>query len=78
MKTTIELPDALAREAKNLARDQGVTLRELVVVGLRNELERRTTAQSHVDFDFPVVEGRLQAGVDPHDLLSYAYDFPRL
>jgi hypothetical protein len=78
MKTTIELPDALASEAKELARAQGVTLRELVVVGLRREIERRATRRSQVDFDFPVVEGRLQAGVDPHDLLSYAYDFPRL
>jgi len=78
MKTTIELPDALANEAKELARTQGATLRELMVSGLRREIERRSAPSPQVDFNFPVVEGCLQAGVDPHDLLSYAYDLPRL
>ena len=41
MKTTIDLPDELAAEAKELARAEGTTLRELVVDGLRFEIERR-------------------------------------
>jgi hypothetical protein len=35
MKTTIDIPDALAQEAKSVVREGGTTLRELVVTGLR-------------------------------------------
>jgi hypothetical protein len=53
MKTTIELPDELAREARDFARDRGTTLRELVVEGLRSELARRTEPATTPDFRFP-------------------------
>lgn len=42
MKTTIELPDDLAREAKRLAAESGSTLRSLVEEGLRREVARLT------------------------------------
>jgi hypothetical protein len=78
MKTTIELPDALAARAREVARAQGATLRELVVDGLRSEVERRTTRAPRIDFTFVTVDGEgLQAGVDPATLLDYAYDLPR-
>lgn len=57
MKTTIDLPDALADQARELARAQGLTLRELVVEGLRGELERRGTTPPRVDFVFATVRG---------------------
>ena len=41
MKTTIDIADGLFREAKDTARDDGVTLRELVEEGLRAAIERR-------------------------------------
>lgn len=41
MKTTIELPDQLAREAKRVAAEAGTSLRSLLEEALRNELERR-------------------------------------
>lgn len=41
MKTTVELPDALVREAQEVARVEGTTLRNLVEDGLRVALERR-------------------------------------
>jgi hypothetical protein len=41
VKTTIELPDDLAAEAKRIAAQSGTTLRSLVEAGLRAELERR-------------------------------------
>jgi predicted transcriptional regulator len=46
MKTTIELPDALARKAKLLAADRQTTLRALVVQGLEHVLaEKQVTAK---------------------------------
>ena len=75
MKTTIELPDALAEEAKALAHNQGVTLRELVVDGLRSELERRTRATARVDFQFPTFGGGgLRPGIEWADLVDLSYE----
>ena len=75
MKTTIEIPDALAHEAKALAHAQGTTLRELVVEGLRGELERRTSHQARVDFVFPTHGGDgLHPGVQWADLVELSYD----
>lgn len=77
MKTTIEVPDALAAEAKAVARDQGTTLRDLVVQGLRSEVERRRSPAQRVDFVFPTVDGRgLRPDVDPAHLTDLAYDLP--
>jgi hypothetical protein len=41
MKTTVDLPEALVREAQEVARSEGTTLRTLVEDGLRAALERR-------------------------------------
>lgn len=41
MKTTVDLPDALVREAQEVARAEGITFRTLVENGLRIVLERR-------------------------------------
>lgn len=41
MKTTVELPDALVHEAKQLAAREGTTLRALVERGLRDLLRSR-------------------------------------
>ena len=35
MKTTVNLPDALLREAQEVARREGTTLRQLIETGLR-------------------------------------------
>ena len=40
MKTTLEIPDALFREAKVAAAREGTTLREVVTRALKAELER--------------------------------------
>jgi hypothetical protein len=77
MKTTIELPDALAAEARRIARDQGVTLREVIVSGLRAELERRTAPSDRAPFRFTTFSGSgLRPGIDPARLAEYAYNLP--
>lgn len=40
MRTTIDLPDDLLKQAKILAVQRGATLRDLVAAGLRAELAR--------------------------------------
>jgi len=41
MKTTVEIADALARDAKELAAREGTTLRELIENGLRAILREK-------------------------------------
>jgi hypothetical protein len=42
MKTTIEISDAILIKAKQLAREQNITLRSLTEEGLRRIIEERT------------------------------------
>ncbi len=77
MKTTIDLPDALAEEARRVARESGLSLRQVVVSGLRAELDRRAASVEQTPFRFTTVGGRgLRAGVDPARLTDHAYDLP--
>jgi hypothetical protein len=77
MKTTIDLPDALARRARALAREQNLTLRELIVEGLRGEIERRSVPRQARPFRFRTTGGQgLQAGITPESLTQRAYDLP--
>lgn len=76
MKTTIELPDDLAAEAKATAHSQRTSLRELVISGLRAEVDRRREI-GPVDFHFPSVAGHgLMADLDPSEAISRSYDLP--
>ena len=45
-KTTIELPDELADEARRCAALCGTTMRSLIEEGLRREIERRSATQT--------------------------------
>ncbi|GAA1798123.1 hypothetical protein GCM10009811_22700 [Nostocoides veronense] len=73
MKTTIDLPDALASDAKALARAEGSTLRDLVVSGLRHEIQRRTTVVP-IDFAFPTFAGDgLVVDLAPEDAIARSY-----
>ena len=44
MKTTIEISDSILAQAKQLAREQNVTLRSLTEEGLRKVIEERSAA----------------------------------
>lgn len=77
MKTTIDLPDALARQAKEVARKHHLSLRELVTEGLRAEVERLSSPNVQKEFRFTTVPGDgLRAGVSPQSLTDRAYDLP--
>ncbi|MXG91252.1 DUF2191 domain-containing protein [Nocardioides flavescens] len=80
MKTTIELPDELVREVKQLAAESGATMRDVVVEGLRRELRRRREAgAARPDFVFRTVGGDgISPDVDASDVLRHAYDLPAL
>jgi hypothetical protein len=45
MKTTVELPDDLLREAQHIARAEGTTLRSVLEEGLRAVVARYRSAQ---------------------------------
>jgi len=75
MKTTIELPDGLARRARQVALRQGVSLREVIEAGLRAELDRRTAPPAAAEFRFRTVGGAgLHPGVEPSQLRDRAYE----
>jgi predicted transcriptional regulator len=45
MKTTVELPDELVREAQELARAEGTTMKSVLEEGLRAVIAQRRRAQ---------------------------------
>lgn len=47
IKTTVDIPDALLKEARAQARARGTTLRELVADGLRTVIERKGAAERY-------------------------------
>lgn len=58
MKTSMQLPESVVREAKKLALEKGCTFRDLVLAGLRSQL-REARSESVTS-----VVSRLRKGVD--------------
>ena len=56
MKTTIELPDELVRQARRVARREGTTLRALAEEGLQRSLQARLQTVRR-QLDFPIYGG---------------------
>lgn len=56
MKTTIELPDSLVKQARQVARAEGATLHALVEEGLQHALRVRPRRE-RMGLDFPVYGG---------------------
>jgi hypothetical protein len=44
MRTTLNIPDRIVREAKQRALEEGTTLTQIIVEGLESRLERGSTA----------------------------------
>ena len=57
MKTTIDLPDAMFRQAKALAAARGVTLRQIFTEALEERLRRHTPWQRTGNADPPWMAG---------------------
>jgi hypothetical protein len=67
MRTSIDMPDALLAKAKAIARQRGSTLRELVIEGLRNVLEKQAKAPRFRLRDASFGKGGLADGLDETD-----------
>lgn len=79
MKTTVNLPDELVREAQELARQQRTTLRELIETGLRAVVRQRTTDSTFVLEDASVDGQGLQPafrGASWDQIRNAIYDHP--
>ena len=72
MKTTVELPDDLVREAQQIARAEGTTLRSVLEEGLRAVINRHKAAQQFALRDASV-DGR---GLNP-DLAEAGWEMIR-
>lgn len=74
MKTTVELPSELLRQVRDYSQSTGVTMRELMIEGLRSELARRRAPGPRADFVFTSVGGEgLRAEIDPADVIAASY-----
>ena len=68
MKTTIEIADALFREARTLARKEGTTLRSVVERALRREISARGAQRKKPGLRDASFRGDgVQAGIDLSD-----------
>lgn len=75
MTTTVEISDALFKQARSLAHKEGLSFRTLVEEGLRTVVEKRSRSESRPfrlrDGSFRTGKG-LQSGVDWEDLANLA------
>ena len=70
MRTTLNLPDGLARKAKRTAIDEETTLTQLIVEGLENRLKAAVT-RGPLPVSF--AQGGLREGVSWDHLVSDEY-----
>ncbi|HEV8231655.1 MAG TPA: DUF2191 domain-containing protein [Thermoanaerobaculia bacterium] len=69
MKTTVELPDELLIAAKKRAAELRITLKEILVAGLRRELSRpiRSPLRGRRPIRWVTAKGGLAPGLDVSD-----------
>jgi hypothetical protein len=67
MRTSVDIPDPLFDRARKVARERGITLRELLLEGLTWSLERQKPARKHHMKDHSYGEGGLVAGLSWSD-----------
>jgi hypothetical protein len=77
MRTSVDIPDPLLRRAKKLARERGITLRQLLVDGLRAALQGVAPARPRRMKDRSYGKGGLVRGLswtDTEKLDELAYE----
>jgi len=67
MKTTLEIPDDLFREAKAKAALEGIKLRDLVARGLQREVRGEAGGVARRRVRFPFLESRTDQPLDIPD-----------
>jgi hypothetical protein len=67
MRTSVEIPDPLLRQAKRAARERGTTLRQLLLEGLRSVVGRDERVRHHRLKDLSFGEGGLVDGLSWSD-----------
>lgn len=67
MRTSIDIPDPLLRQAKRAARERGTTLRQLLLDGLRSVVGREERVRRHRSKDLSYGEGGLVDGLSWSD-----------
>jgi hypothetical protein len=67
MKTTVDIADAVLDEARQVAAEQRVTLRELIEDGLRRAIEARRSRETFTLHDAGVGGSGVQSGIDEGD-----------
>jgi hypothetical protein len=70
MKTTVDIAEAMLREAKTIAAREGVTLRSLFEEGLRHVIEERAADTSFKLRDMRFTGDGGVPGVNPDDWMS--------
>jgi predicted transcriptional regulator len=79
MKTTVNLPDELIREAQELARKQRTTLRELIETGLRAVVRQRSNESAFMLEDASIDGDGLQPafrGASWEQIRNTIYEHP--
>ena len=67
MRTTVDINDELMRQAKRLAADENVSLKEIIERALRELTRRRGAARKPYKLRWRPERGRLQPGVRIED-----------
>ena len=67
MRTTIEINDELMRQAKRLATDENIPLRQVVDRALRQLIGSRRVSRKKFKLRWSIESGRLQPGVRIED-----------
>jgi hypothetical protein len=67
MRTSIDIPDPLLRRARKLARERGVSLKQLFIDGLRSVVDGESSGPPHSMKDHSFGEGGLVNGLSWSD-----------